>query len=343
MAEAVTAEFFARHPDWAQRYGDKGWERGIEDAGFHIDFLAGALEVGAPEAFGEYVRWARRVLEARGIAAAFLKENLEQIERELLTRLPAVAPEQGEADLRAAFQAGFRACDGPAEDGGPAGPGELERTKNLFLQAILRGERAAALGIARELLGEGLSLPELYLDVLEPCQYEVGRLWESNVITVAEEHMATAVTQFVMAQCYPLVERSGELLGRMVLTGVEGEMHQIGANMIADVLEAKGWDVRFLGTNIPHEGIVRVVEDHRPDWVGISAALVSNLPRVGRLIDEVRERLDVASPRIIVGGGAFRHAPGAWKEIGADAAANDLRQAIAILCSEAPPARPDQR
>ncbi|HYO14615.1 MAG TPA: cobalamin-dependent protein, partial [Thermoanaerobaculia bacterium] len=268
---------------------------------------------------------------------------LEQIERELLTRLPAVAPEQGEADLRAAFQAGFRACDGPAEDGGPAGPGELERTKNLFLQAILRGERAAALGIARELLGEGLSLPELYLDVLEPCQYEVGRLWESNVITVAEEHMATAVTQFVMAQCYPLVERSGELLGRMVLTGVEGEMHQIGANMIADVLEAKGWDVRFLGTNIPHEGIVRVVEDHRPDWVGISAALVSNLPRVGRLIDEVRERLDAASPRIIVGGGAFRHAPGAWKEIGADAAANDLRQAIAILCSEAPPARPDQR
>ncbi|HYO13152.1 MAG TPA: cobalamin B12-binding domain protein, partial [Thermoanaerobaculia bacterium] len=72
MAEAVTAEFFARHPDWVQRYGDKGWERGIEDAGFHIDFLAGALEVGAPEAFGEYVRWARRVLEARGIAAAFL-------------------------------------------------------------------------------------------------------------------------------------------------------------------------------------------------------------------------------------------------------------------------------
>jgi MerR family transcriptional regulator, light-induced transcriptional regulator len=341
VAEAATSEFFSRHPEWADRYGDRGRERGIEDAGFHLDFLAGSLEVGAPEAFGEYVRWARRVLEARGIAAVFLKENLEQIERELLTRLPPAVREQGEAALQAAFQAGFRACDGPAEEDGPAAPGEWERATSLFLQTTLRGERAAALGIARSLLGDGLSLPELYLEVLEPSQYEIGRLWESNVITVAEEHMATAVTQFVMAQCYPLVERNGACLGRMVLTGVEGEMHQIGANMIADVLEAKGWDVRFLGTNMPQEAIVRAVEDHRPDWIGISAALLSNLPRVGRLIDEVRERLDAAAPRIIVGGGAFRHAPGAWKEIGADAAANDLRQAIAILCSEAPPSRPD--
>lgn len=329
VAESVTAEFFQRHPDWAERYGDRGFELGIQDAQFHIGFLAGALAGGEPEAFGQYVAWTRRVLGARGISSPFLRENLEQIEAALLGALP---PEDHES-LQAAFQAGYRACDRPPEEeAGAQAPGQLGTAARVYLQAILQGDRQAALGVARESLRERGSLPRFYLEVVEPAQYEVGRLWETNVITVAEEHMATAVTQFVMAQCFVPAERPAPCRGKMVLTGVEEELHHLGANMVADVLEALGWEVRFLGTHLPHKGILEVIREHRPDWVGISATTLLSLPQASRLIAEIRTAFPESPPRIVVGGSAFRFSPLAWREIGADAAAVNLEEAIALLC-----------
>lgn len=333
MAEAVTVEFFQRHPDWADRYGERGFELGVQDARFHLGFLAGALAGGAPEAFGEYVGWTRRVLEARGISSPFLRENLEQIEAALLAALPA----EDHESLRAAFQAGYRALDQPSGENGPAAPSAAGAVSRVYLQAILKGDRQAALGVAREALREMKSLSRLYLEVIEPAQHEVGRLWEANVITVAEEHMATAVTQLVMAQCFPLLERTSPCHGKMVLTGVEEELHQVGANMVADVLESYGWDVRFLGTNLPHKDILRVIREHRPDWVGISATTLLSLPRVSRLIAEIRTTFPENLPRVVVGGSAFRFSPQAWREVGADAVGTNLQDAITLLCGTAEP------
>jgi methanogenic corrinoid protein MtbC1 len=332
VAEAVTAEFFERHPDWAERYGERGFEMGVQDARFHLGFLAGALAGGDPVAFGEYVAWTRRVLEARGIAASFLQENLKQIEAALLLALPA----EDHEDLQTAFLAGYLACD-RSPDAPADGPSSrrLGNDAAVYLQAILHGDRQGALGVAREALREKDSLPRLYLEVIEPAQYEVGRLWESNVITVAEEHMATAVTQFVMAQCFAPFDRPARCRGRMVLTGVEEELHHVGANMVADVLEAMGWDVRFLGTNLPHKGILEVIRKHRPDWVGISATTLFSLPQVSSLIAEIRAGCNGNAPRIVVGGSVFRHSRNAWKEVGADAAAVSLDEAIALLCADA--------
>lgn len=335
VAEATTEEFLRRHPDWVDRYGPRGREQGIEDAGFHVDFLGGALLAGEPQAFAEYVRWARRLLEARGIEARFLRENLEQIGEALALRLDGAARPAVEEVMRA----GLAACDEPAEDLAgkvPAAEEEegLAAERRLYLQAVLRGQREAAMGIVAESHNAGHPVLDLYLKILQPTQYEVGRLWERNVITVAEEHMATAITQSVMARLYPLMpQKQQPCRGRMVLTGVQGEMHQVGANMVADVVEIHGWEVRFLGTNLPHAGILRVIEEERPDVVGISATMLFNLPRVRELIEEVRA-LPVPPSRIIVGGSAFRAAPEAWKEVGADACGLDLGQAIELLCGE---------
>ncbi len=207
--------------------------------------------------------------------------------------------------------------------------------QRLYLQAILHGQRDAALGIVLASYRAGRPLLDLYLEILQPAQYEVGRLWENNTITVAEEHMATAVTQSVMAQLYPLLPRQQQPChGRLVLTGVQGELHQLGCHMVADVLEAHGWEVRFLGTNMPHAGILRIVEEQQPAAVGISAAMLFNLPKVRDLIEAIRALPGSPPPRIVVGGAAFRAAPGAFREIGADACGLDLKQAIEIFCSD---------
>ena len=163
-----------------------------------------------------------------------------------------------------------------------------------------------------------------------PAQYEVGRRWERNEISVATEHVATAITQYVMAQLYGHLEIPETVRGNAVVTGVEGELHQLGANMVADVLEAEGWNVRFLGTQLPHGDVLGAVEDHEPRLLGVSATVLFNLPAVGRLIEDARSRFG-SELRIVVGGGAFRSNPEVWRELGADGFGRELRESVAMV------------
>ncbi len=141
--------------------------------------------------------------------------------------------------------------------------------------------------------------------------------------------MATAVAQYVIASLYADLERPTERRGRAVVTGVYGELHQLGANMVADILESDGWDVRFLGTNVPPDGAVRAAVDHRADLVGISAMMLPNLSRVTELVERVRAAGDDRR-RVIVGGGLFRSDPHLWRQVGADGFAPDLREVVAL-------------
>jgi methanogenic corrinoid protein MtbC1 len=184
--------------------------------------------------------------------------------------------------------------------------------------------------IAREALAGGLSLPELYMDVFQPAMYEVGRRWEANRLTVAQEHIATAITQYVMAQVYEAPDDRATNRGPIVLTGVEGELHNIGAVMVGDLLESSGWRVRFLGTNLPAAAIIGVVRETMPSHVGVSATMLFNVPAVRQLIEAIRAEFGDRM-RIVVGGAAFRTAPDLWRQIEADGFAADLRGAQALF------------
>ncbi|MEO5740312.1 MAG: B12-binding domain-containing protein, partial [Vicinamibacterales bacterium] len=199
LAEAVTDAFLLKHPDWIARYGDRARQAGIEDARFHVQFLTAAIERDSRDAFRDYVRWAARVLGARGIDAVFLRENLEQVQA-------AAGPHLAEAEreLMASFVAFATAAD--ATDPVPDADGPLSLTRRLFVQALLTGHRQAALNIALEALRNGVAVHDLYADVFQDALYEVGRLWETNAITVAQEHMATAVTQYVMAHVFGSID-----------------------------------------------------------------------------------------------------------------------------------------
>lgn len=326
VAEAVTEEFFRGHPDWSARYGERGRQRGIEDALYHVDFLAGAIEAGSDAPFKDYARWTAGVLRARGIPSDFFAENLRQVKEALAPHLSGT-----ENALLAEFIWG--GCDSieadPAERKVSEG-GELALTRRLFLQAILQGQRKPAATIALEALNAGHGILNVYAEVLQEALYSVGCRWEANEITVAQEHIATAIAQYVLALLYDRLKPPDTRRGRVVITGVEGELHQVGANMVADALETDGWDVRFLGTNLPHEGILKVVQEHEADVVGISATMLYNLPQVRRLVAEIRQRFG-GKVRVVVGGGAFRSSPKLAAEIGADGAAPCLREAIILL------------
>lgn len=327
IAEAVTDAFLARHPDWVARYGDLARIRGVEDARFHVQFLSGAIESDSPPAFADYVRWTTRVLESRGIDRAFLRENLLQVQAAAASLL---SPPH--VDVLTRFMAAGL-DPGDVLEPPPVAPHPLTTTRNMFMQTILTGNRKAALAVATEALRDGTGIQDLYADVFQDSLREVGRLWETNAITVAQEHMATAVTQYVMAQVFDRIESPAIARGTAMITGVPGEFHHIGPMMIADMLEANGWRVQFLGSNLPIPAIVAAIKDARPDVLGVSVTMLFNLHEAGRLIELVRGLGDPI--RIVVGGAAFRVATD-WRRTGADAYAADLKAAVALLCSPLP-------
>lgn len=329
IAESVTDEFLARHPDWLDRFGRNAYARGIEDARFHIDFLAGALLSGDAAPFEHYAVWTARVLSARGIDPIYLIENLEQIAEHAGRRLADV----DRYEVRRILAAGAAAIrhGTPASD--PDTGEEVERfgpERRFYLHAAFAGDRRAAWTVALEAIRGGASVIDVYQDILQPAQYEVGRLWERNAVTAAREHVATAVTQHVIARLYEELPTPATMRGNALVTGVRGELHQVGANMVADVLEADGWRMRFLGTHLPHRDILNAIDDHTPELIGISATVLSNLTAVGDLIEDVRRNFG-ERVQVIVGGGAFRFNADAWRDLGADGIGRDLRDARDVV------------
>ncbi len=327
IAASVTDEFLRRHPDWVTRYGDRARRHGVEDAGYHIEFLAAAVEAGSMPAFEEYVRWTAGVLAARGIGIEFLAENLVQIERQFSGDLPPT-----DRDGVAAFlAAGLDACKrGPTQTALPREQA-LDGTVGVFVSALLAAQRKAAVTIALDALARGGSIVDLYVDLFQAALYEIGQRWQRNEISVADEHMATAIVQYVLAQVYERLPIPSPTKGRMLVAGVAGELHQLGANIVADVLEAHGWDVRFLGTNVPTSGLLSAIEEHRPHVVGLSLTMLTNMAQFRETVATIRAHAPDACPKIVVGGRAFARAGTHWRECGADAFAADVRDALRML------------
>jgi methanogenic corrinoid protein MtbC1 len=263
------------------------------------------------------------VLGARGIDPVFLWENLRQLQ-------DAITPHLADPDRRLIARFIEFAKGADAQEATATADGPLALTRRVFVQAILTGERKAALAVANEALRRGATVRDLYADVFQDALYEVGRRWETNSITVAQEHMATAVTQYVMAHVFGTIESVGPRRGVAVMTGVPGELHHVGALMISDMLEAEGWQVQFLGSNLPIAAILSAIAEARPQLVGISVTMPFNLHHATRLIAAAK-RGD-PGVRVVVGGAAFRF--DAWRDTGADGYATDVRTAVELLCVE---------
>lgn len=330
VAATVTEEFLRCHPDLLIRYGEAGRNRGIEDVRHHIEFLAAAIETGSVAAFCEYARWCRRLLGGIGIAPHLLAEHLLQIADSLAAKLPSGCGKTIDAFTRCAVKA---CLETPDDESLAPADSRLAGARSVFVQAILMARRREALAIAREALREGHATMDVYTHVFQDALYEIGHRWQVGQITVAQEHMATATVQYVIAQIYSELPLAANSRGRAVVTGVQGEFHQVGANIVADMLEADGWNVQFLGTNMPHSAIVAAVSGGEIKLLGISATMLFNLPHVRALVLEVREKLGDRAPRIVVGGGAFRRCDGFCAELGVEGPAADLRAAVELCAA----------
>lgn len=211
-----------------------------------------------------------------------------------------------------------------------------------YLEALLRGERHQATRLILDAVDRGTDVKDIYLHVFQPCQHEIGRLWQTNQVTVAQEHYCTAATQLIMSQLYSHIfnaERSGR---RLVATCVGGELHEIGVRMVADFFEMEGWDTYYLGANTPAASILQTIVERQADILAISATMTFHVSAVSDLIRRVRATSSGRQVKILVGGYPFNISDGLWQKVGANGFARHAEAAITIAKQSVSAERSDE-
>ncbi len=325
LAERFTREHFARHPELEARYGSHGRTKCLEDAAYHLRYLAEALAVLEPSLFANYITWAGAMLAARGIPAGDLRENLAMIAAVLEHEL-----DEPDATVAADYirQATRRLSDAP-EPRSPLDGRPHEELARTYLDALLRGDRAEAARHVVAAVDRGVPLRDVYLHVFQACQHEIGRLWQLNRLSVAQEHFCTAATQLIMARFYPMIFQ-GERNGRRFLGASVGhELHELGIRMVSDFFEMDGWESFYVGANTPIDSLVQIVTQRRPHVVGLSTTLTTHLGTLAEAIEALRGVEAARGVPILVGGYPFNVAPGLAERIGADGSCTDASEAVA--------------
>lgn len=200
-----------------------------------------------------------------------------------------------------------------------------------YMDALCAGDRRRALDVAQLAVVTGSDIRDLYSYVFQPAMYEIGRLWEGGQCSIAEEHMATAITEHVMAQLHYYLTPIPPLGRTMVAACVAGEQHALGLRMVADFFEMEGWTVAYLGANVPTDPIVQMITDRKAELLAISVTLPCHVPEARALIAAVRASPGGAQIKVLVGGQPFIAAPETYHEIGADFTARNPREAVALI------------
>jgi methanogenic corrinoid protein MtbC1 len=324
-AIAMTIERQCRlHPELRQRFGERGLKHWREDIGHHIDYLRAAVDSGRNQPFADYLRWVAEVLERRGVELDHLHHSLDDLAEFYRDRFAGDALEQilgvlaaGRAALAepAALPAEYRLLPPPLPE------------KDSYLDLLLASRRVEAQRLVSACMTAGASLATVNVRLIQIAMYDIGLLWQSNRISVAQEHLATAVSQSVMANAFAGARFAAPLGRTAVFANVEGNHHALGLRMISDAFETAGWTARFLGADVPQPSLFSLVDAERPDLLGLSVSMPQQLEMARGIIGRLRAEMGQTCPAILLGGRTINALDNIWRDLGADLWARDAEQA----------------
>ena len=200
--------------------------------------------------------------------------------------------------------------------------------KKLY-DSILNGDAKAAEAITKEALAEKVDVQELIQKSMVPAMDEVGKRFQCEEFFVPELLLAGRAMKAALSLLEPhLAEQGVERAGRVVIGTVKGDLHDIGKNLVATLLEGGGFEVTDLGVDVTPEQFVEAVREKQPHIVGLSALLTVTMHWMTTTI-EALEEADLRDNVSVFVGGAPLTAEFA-EQIGADGYAEDAGAAVAL-------------
>ncbi len=290
MVDRAHERVWALFPEQAKTWGEEGRKRAHEDMAFHFMFLRDGMELGGG-VFTDYVCWARDVLVARNVPEGALRTALQILAKEY---------SPGEKMIVAAIAALDRHT--PPEPP-PMTPlarllldGDARMAAQLFDPITDAASHQAASALAME------------------AMFAIGDAWARGEINAGQEHLASHALKSVLVHLGAQIPyRIGH--GRVVLSCVPGNQHDLGLAAVADQCRAAGWDVRLLGADVPAAALLACLQIWNPELVFLSAALPEHVRTAKDLVERIRR---ASSARIYIGGTVFRGRGDLWRLTGAD-------------------------
>lgn len=322
---AVTERFYATQGALYERFGERGREACSEDLAFHLEFLRPVLEFGLLQPMVDYLHWLSGVLSSRAVPTEHLTQSLDWLAEFFDERMQANHGAIVVAALLAA-RTGFQQLGNTPLQ--PLTSRDPWPEKAEFEEALLSGNHRQAHAILQRCLAQRRSLTGFELHVIQPSLYSIGEKWQANQVSVAQEHMATAIAQSVMTVALQNAQSKESVDLRVLLACVEGNNHAVGLQMVADAFLIAGWEVQFLGGNVPTSSLIQQASKWQPDLIGLSVAFPQQIRVAKTVITQLSERLGNKRPAVMIGGLAFNRFNGLAGMIGADNFCVDAQAAV---------------
>ncbi len=323
-----------RWPAALHYYSEYQLEMTAQNTATHLEFVTAAVWADEQVLFSNYLAWCKVRFRGVGMPFDWLTGSLEEIRDAIVDTVGSETASRA-CDIvntaLAEFESFSEKVDSTRDaDHALAGPGLA------YLKAVLAGDRQAASAIVLDALKSGVPVADVYSYFFERTQGELGRMWQSNVISVSQEHIGTEVTRAVMAQIYPYVSTTEKGPCTIVVAGVGRENHGIAAQVVADMFEMAHWETINVGANTPIGPMLDTVVEVGADVLALSATMANHVLDVAHAIRSLREDPRTAHVRVLVGGYPFNLAPELWRTVDADGTAATARKGVAVaeqLCA----------
>ncbi|MFA7227477.1 MAG: cobalamin B12-binding domain-containing protein [Melioribacteraceae bacterium] len=172
-----------------------------------------------------------------------------------------------------------------------------------YLTALLEGDKKQCLQIVRNLIDNNTGIKEIYMELFQRSMYRIGQMWEKERCTIADEHVATKITEGLIEYVSNSFSNGAKNDRLVLITCIDKEFHELGARMVAGYFENAGWNTIFAGSNTPENDIIQLIKEKKPDLVGISSSFYINVNRLIKLVQSIRKYFP--EQEILVGGQAL--------------------------------------
>ncbi len=200
---------------------------------------------------------------------------------------------------------------------------------SILAQALDRGDREKTVELTKEALDGGANPQDIIAQGLQAGMAAVGEKFSSGEYFLPDMLMAARSMKAALEVLQPALEQTGiPTIGRVVIGTVEGDMHDIGKNVVATFLSGNGFEVIDLGLNVPVQKFIDEVKEKKPDILGMSALLTTTMPVMGKVIKSLEEEGLRSSLKVIVGGAPVTQDYANY--IGADGYAHDGGRAVPV-------------
>lgn len=172
-----------------------------------------------------------------------------------------------------------------------------------YLDSLLKGDKKQCIQIVSNLVENNVNLKEIFIKLFQRSMYRIGQMWEKERCTIAEEHIATKITESLIeltTSKFLNVYNANKLV---IITCIDKEFHELGARMVSGFFEISGWETLYLGSNTPPNCLIKLIKERNPDIIGISNNFYINIGRLQKLIEQIQEVMPEL--QILIGGQAL--------------------------------------